>query len=146
MNTQTSGCFRGNKLWLQAVAGGREWILCHTSALECLELFVGYLNERRIDVYAKEPGEFENVNYRIVDTFDDLGIASFRDLRYTSVNQTINDMLADFDNIDEQPLVEALSTYYHSHGDSFEGLEIKPENLAVFDSVKDWAVDYYNEG
>ena len=146
MVTQTSGYYRGNKLWLQAVAGGREWILCHTSALECLELFAGYLNERHIDVYAKEPGEYENVNYRIVDTFDDLGITRFRNLRYTSVNQTINDMLADFDNIDEQSLVEALSTYYHNHGDTFDGLEIRPENLAVFDSIKDWAIEFYTEG
>ena len=146
MITQTSGSFRGNKLWLQAVAGGKDWILCHTSALECLELFTGYLNERRIDVYAKEPDIYENINYRIVDSFDSLSINSFRDVRYTSVNQTINDMLADFDNTDEQSLVEALSTYYHSHGESFEGLEIKPENQAVFDSVRDWAIEYYNEG
>ena len=52
MNTETSGSFRGNKLWLQAVVGDKDWVLCHTSALECLELFVGYLNEERIDVYA----------------------------------------------------------------------------------------------
>lgn len=146
MVTQTSGCFRSNKLWLQAVAGGREWILCHASALECLELFTGYLNENRIDVYAKESGEYENVNYRIVDSFDNISIASFRDVKYTSVNQTINDMLADFDNTDEQALVEALSTYYHTQGDSFDGLEIKPENLDAFNYVKDWAIEYYNEG
>jgi hypothetical protein len=146
MDTQTSGCFRGNKLWLQSVAGGREWILCHTSALECLELFNGYMNEKRIDVYAKEPGEYQNVNYRIVDSFDGLGVASFRDVRYTSINQTINDMLADFDNIDEQSLAEALSNYYHRHGESFDGLEIRHENRVVFNSVRDWAIDFYNEG
>jgi len=67
MVTQTSGCYRGNKLWLQTVASGKDWVLCHTSALECLELFTGYLNESRIDVYAKEPSEYENVNYRIVE-------------------------------------------------------------------------------
>jgi hypothetical protein len=145
MNTQTSGCFRGNKLWLQAIAGDREWVLCHTSALECLELFPGYLNEKRIDVYAKECGRFENVNYRIVDSFDGINIASFRGVRYTTVNQTINDMLADFDNIDEQPLIEALSTYYYRHGESFSGLVIEPENQAVFNSIKDWAIEYYNE-
>jgi len=145
MTTATSGDYIGNKLWLQAVAGGRDWVLCHTSALECLELFVGYLNEKRIDVYAKESGEYENVNYRIVDSFDGLSIISFRDVRYTSVNQTINDMLSDFDNIDEPSLVEALATYYYTHNDSFEGLEIQPENQVVFDSIKDWAIEYYNE-
>ena len=145
MTTATSGVFLGNKLWLQAVAGGRDWVLCHTSALECLELFVGYLNESRIDVYAKEHGEYENINYRIVDSFEGLSIVTYRDMRYTSVNQTINDMLSDFDNIDEQPLVEALATYYYTHDDSFDGLEIHPDNQAVFDSIKDWAIEYYNE-
>jgi len=145
MVTKTSGCFRGNKLWLKAVAGGKDWILCYTSALECLELFVGYLNEKQIDVYTKEPGEYENINYRIVDSFDNLSIESFHDLRFTSVNQTVNDMLADFDNIDEQSLVEALSTYYHTHGESFDDLLIEPKNQAVFDSLKDWAIEYYNE-
>jgi hypothetical protein len=146
MITQTSGNFRGNKLWLQAVAGGRDWVLCHTSALECLELFTGYLNEKQIDVYAKEPGEYENINYRVVDSFDNLSITSFRNVRYTSINQTINDMLADFDNTDEQSLVEALSTYYHRHGESFDGLDIKPGNQAAFDAVRDWAIEYYSEG
>jgi len=145
MTTASSGDFLGNKLWLQAVAGGRDWVLCHTSALECLELFIGYLNETRIDVYAKEPSEYENVNYRIVDSFDGLSIVSFRDVRYTSVNQTINDMLSDYNNIDEPALVEALATYYYTHKDSFDGLEIHPENQAVFDSIKDWAIEYYNE-
>jgi hypothetical protein len=145
MLTATSGNFRGNKLWLQAVAGNRDWILCHTSALECLELFVGYLNENQIDVYAKEPGEYENVNYRIINSFDGLSINHFRNVRYTSVNQTINDMLSDFDNIDEQSLIQALATYYYRYGNSFDGLLIEPKNQATFNSIKDWAIEYYNE-
>ena len=145
MTTKSSGDFRGNKLWLHSVAGGRDWVLCHTSALECLELFAGYLNESRIDVYAREPGEYENVNYRIVDSFNGIDTVNYHDLRYTTVNQTINDMLSDFDSIDEPSLVEALATYYYTHNDSFSGLEIQPENQAVFDSIKDWAIEYYNE-
>jgi hypothetical protein len=129
-----------------AVADGKDWVLCHTSALECLELFAGYLNESRLEVYAKETSEYENVHHRLVDSFDGLSIDGFRGVRYTSVNQTVNDMLADFDNIDNQSLVEALSTYYHLHGESFEGLEIEPENQEVFDSIRDWAIEYYDEG
>ena len=146
MVSATRSNYLGNRSWLQAVAGGREWVLCRTSALECLELFVGYLNEKRIEVYTKEPGEYENITYRIVDSFDGLGVVRFRDMRCTSVNQTINDMLSDFDNIDEQSLVAALATYYYLHGDSFDGLLIEPKNQAVFDSIKDWAIEYYSEG
>jgi len=145
MVTALRGDYIGNRSWFQAVIGDREWVLRHTSALECLGLFVGYLNERQIEVYAKEPCEYENVDYRIVDSYDNLSTVAFNNIRSTCVNQTINDMLSDFDNIDEQALVEALATYYYLHNDSFEGLVIELENQDGFDSIKDWAIDYYNE-
>ena len=145
MTSASSGDFHGNKFWLQTVAEGRDWVLCHTSALEFLELFIGYLNERQIDVYARMPGEYENINYRIVDSFDGLEIVNYSDVKCTSVNQTINDMLNDFDNIDEQSLIEGLATYYYTHNNSFDGLMIEAKNQAVFESIKDWAIDYYNE-
>jgi hypothetical protein len=135
----------GNRSWFQAVTGGKELVLCRVSALECLGLFVGYLNEEQIEVYAMKPGEYENINYRIVDSFDNLSIVSYNDVRSTCVNQTINDMLSDFDNVDEQALVEALATYYYLHNDSFDGLVVELENQDIFDSIKDWAIDYYNE-
>ncbi len=55
-------------------------------------------------------------------------------------------MLADYDNIDEQSLVEGLSRYYFTHGMSFDGLMIKPENMSCFNAVKDWAIEYYGKG
>jgi len=54
-------------------------------------------------------------------------------------------MLADFDSIDEQPLVEGLSRYYYTNGKNFDGLLISPENMIRFNSVKDWAIEYYDE-
>ena len=146
MISVTSGSFVGNRAWFSEVVGGSDLVLRHTSALECLELFVGYLNEGQIDVYAKEQGEYENITYNIVDSFDDLDIVNIWDIRCTSVNQTINDMLSDFDNIDEQSLVEALNTFYFRNGDSFDRLEISPENQPIFESIRDWAIEYHNEG
>jgi len=55
-------------------------------------------------------------------------------------------MLADFDNIDEQALIEGLAGYYYANGESFDGLSINPENMDRFDSIKDWAMDYFNGG
>ena len=54
-------------------------------------------------------------------------------------------MLADFDEIDEQSFIEGLSAFYHSHGESFDGLLIKPENMDRFNSIKNWAIEYYDE-
>ena len=146
MTSVTSNHYLTNRAWHRAVLGGEDVILRHTSALEHLELFFGYMNEKTIDVYARRPGQYENVNYHIVDSFDGIDTIRIGSVLCTSVSQTFNDMLADFDNIDEQALVEGLSCYYYSHGESFDGLIIKPENMELFNSVKDWAIEYYNGG
>ena len=145
MDTALRDNYVGNRSWFQASTHGKDWVLCRSSALEFLGLFGGYLNSKQIEVYSKEPTDYDNVEYKLVDSFDDLSTVNLNDVRCTCVNQTINDMLSDFDNIDEQALVESLATYYFLHNDSFNGLSIDPENHAVFDSIKDWAIDYYNE-
>jgi hypothetical protein len=146
MMSAISNNFLTNRAWHRAVLSGEDVILRRTSALEHLELFFGYMNEKVIDVYAKRPGRYENINYHIVDTFDGIDVVNPDGLRCTSVSQTFNDMLADFDNIDEQSLIEGLAGYYFSHGESFTGLSIKPENMERFNLIKDWAVEYYNGG
>ena len=146
MTTATSNEFLTNRAWHRAVIGGKNLILRHTSALEHLEFFLGYMNEKKIDVYARQRGPFENVNYHIVDSFDGIDTVRVGNVLCTSPSQTFNDMLADFDNIDEQSLIEGLAGYYYSHGGSFDGLSITPENIDRFNSIKDWAIEYYNEG
>ena len=146
MASLTSDDFLTNRAWHRAVVGGRDLILRRTSALEFLELFGGYMRENKVDVYAKQPIESENIDYCLVDSFDGIDHIRFGNVLCTSVNQTFNDMLCDFDNIDEQSLVEALSRYYYTHGLSFDGLLIQPENTGCFNSVKDWAIEYYDVG
>ena len=146
MTSAISNEFLTNRAWHRAVLSGEDVILRRTSALEHLELFFGYMNEKLIDVYARQPGLFENVNYHIVDTFDGIDTIRVGSVLCTSISQTVNDMLADFDNIDEQSLVEGLSCYYYTHGESFDGLIIKPEHMELFNSLKDWAIEYHNGG
>jgi len=146
MASLSSDDFLTNRAWHRAVVGGRDLILRCTSALEFLELFGGYMHENRIDVYAKQPVESENIDCCLVDSFDGLDYLQFGNVLCTSINQTFNDMLCDFDNTDEQSLVEGLSRYYYTHGMSFSGLSIQPENIECFNSIKDWAIEYYDVG
>jgi hypothetical protein len=146
MISSSSGEFLGNRTWFESVIGGQDVVLRHTSALECLELFPGYLNGKKIDVYAKTRGKYENINYAVVDSFDGLETVRIGGVRCTSASQTVNDMLDDFNNIDEQSLAEALCNYYFDHGESFEGLEIAPRNMARFEEIKDWAMEYHSVG
>ena len=145
MNSAISDSFITNRAWHRAVVGGADLILRRVSALEFHELFAGYMQEKVIDVYARQRGEYDNINYCVVDTFDGIDFERIGNVLCTSVSQTVNDMLADLGEIDEQPLVEALSKYYFTRGKSFDGLAIKPENMERFNSVKEWAMDYYNE-
>jgi hypothetical protein len=139
----SSDDFLTNRAWHQAVVGGKDLILRRTSALEFLELFSGYLHEHDIDVYAIQPGENGNLNYCLVDSFSGIDYICFGNVLCTSANQTFNDMLNDFDDIDEQSLIEGLSRYYYSHGSSFSSLAISPENAERFNTIKDWAIEYY---
>jgi len=145
MTSATRNDFLTTRDWHRAVIGGKDMILRRTSALEHLQLFGGYLREKMIDVYALKPGPFENVNYHIVDTFSGIDTVRFGNVLCTSVNQTLNDMLDDFENIDEQSLAEGLSRYYYTNGKSFTGLTIKPENIERFNLIMDWAIEYYDE-
>lgn len=146
MTSATSNDFLTNRAWHRAVLSGEDVILRRTSALEHLQLFNGYVREKMIDVYAKKPGKYENIHYHIVDTFDGIDIVNLDGVPCTSANQTFNDMLSDFDNVDEQALTEGLASYYFSHGKSFSGLSIRPENMERFNQIKEWAVEYYNGG
>ena len=145
MVTATRNDFLTVRAWHRAVVGGKDMILRHTSALEHLGLFCGYMREKTIDVYAMQLGQYENINYCIVETFDGIDIVRYGDVLCTSINQTFNDMFDDFDNIDEQSLIEGLSNYYYTNGESFDALNIKPENMELFNSRKDWAIEYYDE-
>ena len=146
----TKNNFLTNIAWFQELLGEGNVILRHTSALECLGLFVGYFHENRIDVYAKEQGSYENINYHVVNTFDNIETVHINNLLCTSVNQTFNDMLSKYGTpeettIDEQSLLEGLSKYYFSNNESFDGLHILPENLPQFEKLREWAVEYYDE-
>ena len=105
----------------------------------------GYVNESKIQVYAQNEGQFDNIEYHIVNSFDDIEYLNFDGVLCTTVNQTINDMLSDYDNIDELAFLEALSNYYFANNESFDNLKIKPENRDVFNQVKQMAIEYYCE-
>lgn len=128
--------------WFNSVIN-EDIILCGTSALECLQRFTGYRYETEIYAYALQVGKYDNINYSIVNNYDYIDYIIIGNIRCTTFEQTINDMLADFDNTDELALTEALSDYYFEHEKSFGNLLINPENKDVFDQISKNAIRYY---
>ena len=141
MYTNSSEDYISNKDWFDDVVGGECVILRCVSALEYLELFVGYMNENTIDVYAKKKGIYKNINYYIVNSYDNIEYMRFGNILCSSVNQAINDILKE--NSDMQALTESLCNYYNYNNYSFNGLIIKPENLNKFISIKELAINYF---
>lgn len=115
------------------------------SALECLELFNGYMNESKIQVYAKVKGQFSNIEYNVVDSFDGIDYFVSDGVMCTTLNQTIDDILANYDNIDELAFLESLSNYYFSNNNSFDNLMINPKNIGLFNQLKEKAITYYTQ-
>ena len=145
MITKTRREFSSHRIWFQNVIPDNV-ILCGVSALEYLEMFTGYFDEKIIDVYAKEKGEYENINYNIVDNFNNINYTRYGNILCTTFEQTLNDMLLNLNDIDEMALTEALSNYYFSHNESFDGLNIYPENKSAFEYIKPLAAQYYCGG
>jgi len=142
--------FTTNYDWFNFVVGDSELILCYTSALECLGLFMGYFNNDRIEVYAREHGTNNSIVYRILPDFNDIDVVRRGSLLCTSPSQTFNDIFSKYGTpdeatIDEQSLIEGLSKYYFTNGESFDGLNITQENAMHFERLKTWAVEYYDE-
>jgi len=145
MQTISNRTYLSSREWMRDAIRGEDVILRGVSALDYLQLFVGYLDDGNIEVYATSKGSYENIDYRLVDSFDRIEYINDGGVLCSTFNQAVNDLLADFDNADEEALANSLSNYYHSNNRSFAGLYIRPENLEHFEYMREWAVEYYNE-
>lgn len=141
-----SSDYTSNRAWLRDVVGNQPMILRSVSALEYLQLFVGYFSENKVEVYALEECSEENIRCYIIEDLEAIEYIRFENVLCSSPSQAVNDMLSDFEHSDETALVEALSKYYYSHEKSFSGLNIKKENQKRFEELKDWAINYFEVG
>jgi hypothetical protein len=65
-------------------------------------------------------------------------------LKFTDLNRTISDALANESILDMQGITEAVSRYYFSNGESFEGLSVAPEYQEAFERLAREAQSYYD--
>lgn len=146
MAQKTSDDYISNRAWLRDMVGGKRMILRGVSALEYLQLFVGYVSESTIEVYSEKLISASGFKCCVVPSFQEIDYVCEGNVLCCTINQTVNDMIRDFDNIDEVALVESLSRYYYAHDESFDDLIIKPENMRQFNQIREWAIRYYEAG
>lgn len=143
--TSSSGAYLSYTQWFKNVID-EDIILCGTSSLELQDMFNGSSDEKTIEAYALIKGQYDNINYHIVNSFNDIECCTLHGIKCTTFNQTINDMLSNDSLYDLWAITEALSNYYYSHNETFNDLIITEQNTEKFEAIKQDAINYYNEG
>jgi len=132
--------------WLTAVADilGRDVVFALDDALMLEQMYLGKIEENLIYIYGNE----ELSKYRgvvvIGTSINEIDVAETSGIKHTSFNRTLNDSLANERILDMQGITEALSKYYFTHSESFEGLSLCPEYQDMFNTLADDAINYYS--
>lgn len=145
MRTRASDEYISNRAWLRDIAADLPLILRGISALEYLEFIDGCFGEDEIYVYAENAGPYENIHYKIIDSFENIEYIKIGGVLCSTFNQAVNDMLSDRLS-DDRAICEALSSYFYSNNKSFDGLLINKENSERFNDLADSAISYYSGG
>lgn len=141
METMQSDDFLSNRAWLRNALSSEKVVLRGISALEYLQLFPGYFREKNIEVYALSEGQYSNVKYCLVDSFDEIDFFDDGFLLCATLEQVIKDYIKDYDTADTHVLVEALANYYCYNNDSFDNLIVDTDQ-DLFNEVKEWAIGF----
>ena len=105
-----------------------DYVLCIISAAEYLGL-CNWTTDPTVYVWTKQECAEHSIK-----------MESHDGLYCTTINQTINDRLAD-ETIDEQVIQESLAELYYKN--NYADLTIRPENQAAFEHYRVWAEEYY---
>lgn len=137
----------GSLAWLKAVSEymGGNIVFALDEALMCLGYFGGRTDEFVIWVYADDSATDFNGVVVLGNHISPYNIKEQNGIRYTDLNRTLSDAFANEAILDMQGTTEALSKYYYTHAESFDGLSIAPEYQDRFDELSSEAVEYYND-
>lgn len=138
----------GATAWLKAVKDclGEPVVFALDEALMCQGMFGGRSDEYVIWVYGDDSVSQFNGVVVLGNYISPHYVKNKNGLLYTDFNRTIYDAFANEAILDMQGTTEAISRYYYSNGDSFEGLFIAPEYQEQFDVLAADAIDYYDSG
>ena len=137
--------FIGSLSWLKALQEhmGENVVFALDQALMCQGNFGGRSDEYIVWVYGDDAlTEFNGVVV-LGNHISRYNVKNRNGLLYTDFNRTLADAFANESILDMQGITEAVSRYYFSNGDSFEGLSISPEYQDRFERLAEEAIDYY---
>ncbi len=133
--------------WLKAVRDclGETVVFALDQALMCQGNFGGRSDEFIVWVYGDDSTTQFNGVIVLGNHISSHSVKSRNGLLYTDFNRTVYDAFANESILDMQGITEAVSRYYFSNGDSFDGIFIAPEFQDRFDKLANEAIEYYGE-
>ena len=136
----------GSLSWLKAVRDciGEDVVFALDQALMCQGLFGGRNNEYIVWVYGGESLDRFNGVAVLGRKVSPFCVLEKNVLKFTDLDRTISDALANESILDMQGITEAVSHYYFSKGESFEGLSVTPEYQDAFERLAQDAKSYYD--
>ena len=139
--------FIGSLSWLKAVREriGENVVFALDEALMCQGNFGGRSDEYIVWVYGADSVTRFNGVVVLGNKISPYSVKEKNGLRYTNLNRTLSDALANEDILDMQGITEAVSRYYYSNNESFDGLSVAPEYQERFEKLAREAIDYYND-
>ena len=132
--------------WLRAVQErmGGNVVFALDEALMCQGSFGGRSDEYLIWVYGDDSLARFNGVVILGNHLSDYVTTEKNGIRFTDLNRTLSDALANESILDMQGITEAVSRYYYSHEESFTGLSVAPEYQNRFEQLAEDAIHYYD--
>ena len=136
----------GSLSWLKAVRDciGEDVVFALDQALMAQGIFGGRSDEFIVWVYGDDSLERFNGVAVLGRKVSPLCVLEKDGLKFTDLNRTISDGLANESILDMQGITEALSRYYFSNKESFEGLSVAPKYQEAFERLTLDAKSYYD--
>ena len=132
--------------WLKAVREriGENIVFALDEALMCEGRFGGRSDEYIVWVYGDDKVSNFNGVVLLGNKVSSYCIKEKNGLRFTDFNRTLSDALANESILDMQGITEAVSRYYYSNSESFDGLSVSPEYQERFERLANEAIEYYD--
>lgn len=137
----------GTTAWLSAVQDciGEPVVFALDDALMCQNRFGGRSDEFIVWLYGSDTVARFNGVIVLGNHISPINVQQRNGLFFTDFNRTISDALANESLLDMQGITEAISRYYYSNGESFEGIFVPPEYQERFDQLAVEAINYYSD-
>ena len=132
--------------WLKAVQEriGEDVVFALDEALMCQGSFGGRNDEYIVWVYGDDTAANFNGIVLLGNKVSQYCIKKKNGLRFTDFNRTLSDAFANESILDMQGITEAISRYYYSNNESFDGLFIAPKYQERFERLAREAIEYYD--